>query len=207
MPEKTMRLPFVAAALAVLLHAVPARAEVKVEVVDLQRALNEVDEGRSAKEKLRAEFEQKQRSLDEKKGQFDKLRADLEKQASVLSEQARRERAEELDHRAQELQQTFVQLQQELSVRERDMTRGIFDKMAAIVREIAERDGASVVLDRSTVAYAQESLDITNELVRTYNARHKVAGSAPAAAKKTADAGKKPEAKATPKPAAAKAGN
>jgi outer membrane protein len=199
-----MRIPFAAAAaLALLLHAVPARAEQKIEVVDLQRALNEVDEGRVAKEKLRTEFEQKQKSLDEKKGQFDKLRSELEKQASVLSDQARRERGEDLDRRAQELQSTFVQLQQELSGRERDLTRGIFEKMATLVREIAERDGASVVLDRSTVAFATESLDITNELVRLYNARHKVTGAPPA---KKPEASKKPEAKASPKQAA-KAGN
>lgn len=187
-----MRIPFVAAAVALLLHAVPALAEQKIEVVDLQRALNDVEEGKAAKERLRAEFEQKQKSLDEKKGQFDKLRADFEKQASVLSEQARRERGEDLDRRAQELQSTFVQLQQELSGREREMTRGIFDKMSVLVREIAERDGAAVVLERSTVAFATESLDITNELVRMYNAKHK-AGGAPSAAKK-------PEAKAAPAP-------
>ena len=42
-----MRILAVAATLAVLLHAAPARAEQKLGLVDLQRALNEVDEGKA----------------------------------------------------------------------------------------------------------------------------------------------------------------
>ena len=53
------------------------------------------------------------------------------------------------------------------------MTRGIFDKMAAIVREIAEADGFTMVFERNDagLVYAPPSLDLTNELIRKYNAR------------------------------------
>ncbi len=167
-----------------------AHAQQKVAYVDLQRALNEVEEGKAAKASLKHEFDQKQKMLDGKKSEFEKLRADLEKQAAIMSDQARKERQTELERKGLELQSLFVQLQKELSERERETTRGIFDKMHAIVREIADQEGVSLVVQAEALVYAQPSLDMTNELVRKYNARHKLGG-----AKKSEGA-----AKATPPP-------
>jgi len=187
-----------AAALTVVaaLYAFPAhaRAEQKIAYVDLQRALNEIEEGKAAKANLKREFDQKQKMLDEKKAEFDKLRGEFEKQAMVMSEQARKDRQSELERKGGELQGFFVQLQKDLSEREREATRGIFDKMHAIVREIADAEGVSMVIQAEALVYATPSLDITNELVRKYNARHK-AGAAPAAKKTESGAEKKASAK------------
>ncbi len=163
-----------------------ARAEQKLGYVDLQRALNEVEEGKAAKASLKKDFDEKQKQLDAKKADFDRLQADLEKQAVVMSDAAKKEKGAELDKRARELQGLFVQLQKDLSDRERDATKGIFDRMAGIVREIAEAEGFTVVLEKgSGIVYAPVSLDLTNELIRKYNSRF------PGGAKKTDASGKK----------------
>ena len=46
--------------------ATPSMADGKVAVVDLQRALNEVEEGASAKAALKKEFDAKQKQLDQR---------------------------------------------------------------------------------------------------------------------------------------------
>jgi outer membrane protein len=163
------------AASALLLAAIPrsGHAQQKIAYVDLQRALNEVEEGKSAKASLKKEFEQKQKLLDERKAEFDRLRVDLEKQATVMSDDVRKDRQTDLERKGLELQGFFVQLQKELSEREREVTRGIFDKMHGIVREIADAEGVSMVMTAEALVYAQPSLDLTNELVRKYNARFK----------------------------------
>ena len=192
--------PLAAAALALgSAAAVPtsARAEQKIAFVDLQRALNEVEEGKAAKAALKKEFDQKQKTLDDKKGEFDRARADLEKQAVVMSEEARKEKQGDLERKGIELQGLFVQMQKELSEREREATRGIFERMSAIVREIADQEGVSAVVQAEALVFAAPSLDLTNELVRKYNARHKP-GTASAAAPK------KPDAKPAPKPGSGK---
>ena len=171
-----------AALLALGIAPAPARADQKIAYVDLQRALNEVEDGKVAKANLKREFDQKQKMLDEKKTEFDRLRGELEKQSVVMSDDARKERQTELERKQVELQGLFMQLQKELSDREREVTRGIFDKMHAIVREIADAEGVSMVVQAEALVYATPSLDITNELVRKYNARHK--GGAASSAKK-----------------------
>src|SRR5512138_1446803 len=90
--------------LALALAPAAARPEQKFGVVDLQRAMNEVDEGKAAKALLKRDFDEKQKQLDAKKAEFDKLQADLEKQQVVMSDAAKKERAGELDRRARELQ-------------------------------------------------------------------------------------------------------
>jgi outer membrane protein len=178
------------------LAAGAARAEVKLGVVDLQRALNEVDEGKAAKAVLKHDFDEKQKQIDAKKVEFEKMKAEFDKQSVVMADQAKREKATELDRKALELQQLFMALQKDLSEREREVTRGIFEKMAAIVREIAEADGFTMVLERTDagIVYFPVSLDLTNELIRKYNAKHP-GGAAPAA--KKSDGAKPSPAKAS----------
>ena len=187
-------------ALALALAPAAASAEQKIGYVDLQRALNEVDEGKAAKALLKRDFDEKQKQLDAKKAEFDKLQADFEKQAMVMSEQARKDKGQDLERRSRELQALFVNLQKDLSERERDATRGIFDKMSQIVGEIAEADGFTIVLDKNAgLVYAPASLDLTNELIRKYNVRYPLAskkseaapGKKSNGAKKTEGAGKK----------------
>jgi outer membrane protein len=183
-----------ALALAAALAPVAASAQQKIGFVDLQRALNEVDEGKAAKALLKKDFDEKQKQIDARKTEFEKLQADFEKQATVMSEQARKDKAQDLDRRARELQALFMNLQKDLSERERDATKGIFDRMSQIVSEIAEADGFSMVVERNTgLVYAQPSLDLTNELIRKYNARHPGGGGAKKS--EASASGKKPEPK------------
>ncbi len=178
-----------ALAFAALLAPAPApAADLKIGYVDLQRALNEVEEGKAAKAQLKRDFDQKQKKLDEAQEEFKRLKADFDKQAVVMSEEVRRDKQGTLDRKFSEVQGLFVQLQKDLSEREDVMTRGIFDKMNGIIREIAEAESITLVLERSRggVLYAPPSLDLTNELVRRYNARYK-----PAAGDAKKDAGNK----------------
>ncbi len=204
-----MRHPLILA-MALALAPLAARAEQKIGFVDLQRALNEVDEGKAAKALLKRDFDEKQKQLDARKSEFDRLQSDFEKQAVVMSEQAKRDKGQDLDRRARELQALFMQLQKDLSDREREATRGIFDRMAALVKDIADADGFSIVLEKGAgVVVSPPSLDLTNELIRKYNAKFPGGGekkaASPAAGEKKAAGGQKKAADgSTPAPASKK---
>jgi outer membrane protein len=188
------------AAVALALAPLAARAaDARLGYVDLQRALEVIDEGKVAKAQLKKDFDEKQKQLDQRTDEVKRLDADFQKQSMVLAADAKASKAAEIERKKVEVQQYFVGLQQELAGREREVTRVIFDKMLGVVRELAESEGFIMVLDRNTVLYAPASLDVTNEVVRKYNARF-------GSGKK--DAGKKADApaptKATPAPAPAK---
>jgi outer membrane protein len=171
------------AALALALAFAPAAraAEPRLGYVDLQRALSEVEEGKAAKAILDKESETRQQQLNAKQDELKALQADYDKQQMVLSDQAKKEKTADFNKRMGELQDLYMKLQQELSRRQQEVLGPIADRVKAVMIDIAEGEGLQMVIDRAAVAWAPASLDITNEVIRKYNAKFPAKGGVPAA--------------------------
>jgi outer membrane protein len=155
-----------------LLFAVSARAQgVKIAFVDLQRAYQEVEEGKAVRTRLQQELAQKRTDLDRKRADLEKMKADYDKQAPVLSDDAKRKKQEELQKAFMDAQNGAQQMQQELTNKEQEAMLGINKRMAQIVNEIVDRENFNYVIDKAALLYAPPSADITNEVVRRYNER------------------------------------
>ncbi len=155
-----------------------ASADLKVGYVDLQRALTEVGEGQQAKSKLKTE-------IDKKKAEFEaeqkKLREDgmvLDRQASAMSEEVRVEKMKQLQSRLMTISERGQKLQVEFVEKERAELKKIFDRMDPIVASIAKREALAMVFEKtdSGLVFAEANMDLTNELVRTYNEKFPVKG-------------------------------
>jgi outer membrane protein len=147
-----------------------AHAEDKIAFVDLQRALEETKDGQAAKAKLKSDFDQKQKELDAKQDELKKMKDDFDKKSSLMKDDAKQKMQQDMQQRLMQLQETYARLQGDLQKREAEATRGILAKLSGVVQKIAERDHFVMVLERSSsVVYGQPSLDITNEVIRTYN--------------------------------------
>jgi len=195
-----------AIALALLAPRAVRAADMKIGYVNLQQAVNEVDEGKTAKAALKKEFDQKQKFLDEKQNELKKFKEDFDKQSVVMSDEAKREKQAEFDRKLMETQGVFVQMQKELSEREREIMKGIFDKMEAVIREIADAESFNFVFEQQNAGLivAPKQFDLTGELVRRYNARYKGGGAPAAGDKKKVDDKKPAPAKASSPPASPK---
>lgn len=171
---KTSRSSFIVAA--VLSLAGVAHADIKLGYVDLQRALMEVDEGRSAKTRLQGEVDKKKKDFEAEQGKLRDDKAVLDKQGSMMSEEVRNQKFAELQKRLFELTQKAEKLQVDLADSERKELKKIFEKMDPIIASIAKREELTMVFEKtdSGLVYAPASLDLTNELVRTYNTQFPV---------------------------------
>lgn len=151
------------------LAAPAAAADVKLGYVDLQRALNEVEEGAAAKKALKKEFDEKQKQLDGKQNELKAIKEELDARGSMMKPEVKQEKLADLQKRLMETQQLYVSLQQELSKREADATGEIFKKMGVIMNTMGEGEGYTLIVEKSAVLYAKGALDLTNELIRRYN--------------------------------------
>lgn len=151
--------------------ALPAAAddEMKIGFVDLQRALNEVDEGAIAKANLKKEFDAKQRQLDTKQNELKAMKEEIDARGMMMTPEAKQEKMTQLQQKLGETQQLYVQLQQELSQREAKITGEIFQKMGTILQTMGRDAGYTVIVEKSAVLYAKNHIDLTNELIRRYN--------------------------------------
>ena len=180
---------------AALAFALPAHAEMKIAVVDTQRAVMETEDGLRAQATLKKHFDKRQRELDDKQTSLQKEREDLEKQKDVLSKQALQTRVDKWQKDMSELQAVFVEYNKELQKKQGEMTQPIFQKTMGIIRRLATQSGYDLVVDKQAVPYNRSDLDLTDRVITEYN---QSAGAAPAAP--AAGAG----AKAAPAPAAKK---
>jgi outer membrane protein len=157
--------------LAALGLSTAARADIKLGYVDLQRALQEVGEGRAARDRLKADMEKRKSELESEQNKLRDDKAVLDKQASMMSEEVRNQKFTELQKRLFDLTQRAEKMQAELAQSEQKELKKIFEKMDPIIAAIASREGLTMVFEKtdSGLVFAPASLDLTNELVRTYN--------------------------------------
>ncbi len=163
-----------------------ATAEFKLGVVDFHRALNGVDEGKTAKAKLTKEFEAKKTDLEKRKQKLDKLQteiADLQKKIPAGNPQMaspellEKGRKLETDFRTQleEYSKLMEKNQKEIMEKESGATNEILQKLRVITEELGQKGGYSMILERGAgvLLYASESTDLTEKVIQTYNTRHK----------------------------------
>ena len=159
--------------------ATPALAVTgKFAFVDLQRALEETDDGKKAKAKLKSDFDRKQQALDAKQEELKKMKEAFDKKSQLMKPEALQKEQKDMQDRFVELQTIYQRLQKDLAEKEQTATRGIFTKLQAVVGKIADRDHFDMVLEKNAaVVWGQPSLDITNEVIRMYNAEAGASGS------------------------------
>ena len=152
----------------------PAQAAVPtvrgVAVVDMQKVLNDTKQGQSARKKLEESSKAKQEKLD---GKRKKLEADQGKLKNLSGEKlAAAEESLQKDY--VEMQQIYMTMQQELAAQEGRVLEDIYKNCQSIIGKIAEEKGLDVVIirDETTVLYVEPSLDITDTLVKSYNAKY-----------------------------------
>lgn len=160
------------AALLLSMWAPRIYAQVHIAVVDLQRALNETEDGRRAKARLKRLFKQRQQELDKAQGELKTLKEEFDEQADTLSDSARQERLDAIQKQFVELQSTYVEYQRELAEKEAEMTQEIIARMETILRRIGQEEGYTLILERNEggVIFVPGNLDLTDVVIQRYNA-------------------------------------
>lgn len=159
------------AAAAFSFAAKTVHAEEKIALVSLQKALNEVDEGKNAKAKLKKDFDAKKKQIDDMKTQLQTMSQDLDKQKMVLSQDALKSKTQELQTKYMDLQTKASQYEQELKTQESASAQKILGALRQIVNTISSQDGYTLVIENSTetVLFSKNAVDITAKVISAYN--------------------------------------
>ena len=156
-----------------MVHGVLFGAEQKFGVVDLQDVILKVEDGKRAKAQLQKEVDKKEAELKKEKASIEKLGQDA--QAKYLSEDAKLEKQRELQERIVKYQKEGMDFQTELKKKEQEMTQKITQQVSGIVEEISKEKELTAVfeLNSSGLLYLKESVNLTDEVIKRYNAKAK----------------------------------
>jgi outer membrane protein len=169
-----MRTPFrslvVAAVAAVLsFFGRPAAADMKIAVVDVQRAVMQSEDGMRAQATLKKLFDNRQQELTKRQSDLQKQKEDIDKQGKVLSQQALQKKVDDWQKEMVELQGTFVEYNKELEKKQKELTDPIFERVLGAIKRVAGQESYDLIVDRATVAYSRGDLDLTDRVIQIAN--------------------------------------
>ncbi len=150
-------------------------AEFKVAYVDIQKAVNESNAGKEAKKTITKEVEKFQGLVTGKQKELQTLKEALDKQALMLTADARSSKEKEYQNKLREFQRWGEDTQNEVNQKRLEMERNISIALIKVIQKIGTDEGYTVILEKNEniVLYASKSIDITDRVIKTYDAQKK----------------------------------
>jgi outer membrane protein len=167
----------VAAMLAVGSAAFPARAESKFAFVDVQRALNECDAGKKAKAEFQGRVTTLEARLQRQQNEVQALKDEIEKKGMLMNADERQSKQDQYVAKLKNFERDYKDSKDELQAKDNEMTAKIVHDLAQVIRTLGERDGYTMVMEKGSILWGAPNIDITDQVIRNYNAMHVQIGS------------------------------
>lgn len=149
--------------------AVTASAQVKVAVVNLQRAVLDTAEIKTAQAGLEAKFRPRQEQMDKLQKEIQSLRNQLQTLQGKLTPQAEQDMLTQGKRKEIDLQRTSEDLQADLERERTDILNRAGQHMQEVVKKLAEEKGYDVVIEASSTIYFKAALDITADATAAHD--------------------------------------
>lgn len=162
----------------------------KIGLISIQQAILATGEGKQAMEELQKKYEPRRTQLQRDQDSITQLTDQLQKQGPTLSDEEAGRLRRELDRKQSQFKREQEDAQSDFQADNQEVGNKIGGKMVNIIRDYAQKNGYSVVMDLSqaqgaSIFYAAAGVDITEPIVKLYDQANPVAA-APAAAKPAA---------------------
>jgi outer membrane protein len=142
-----------------------------VALIRMQEAIKDTKDGKKAESTLKKEIEDRQKKLQGEGEKIQKAMEDLRKQGMVMDEKSRAEKEATIQRQVQGFEESKMRNQQEFQKRDQEISEPIIKKLRSIVGEIAKEKSYTLVIDTSSVIYANDQDDITDEVIKRYDSK------------------------------------
>ncbi|HEY1852819.1 MAG TPA: OmpH family outer membrane protein [Candidatus Binataceae bacterium] len=154
----------------------PAHADVKLAYVDIQRALNDCRNGKAAKAEFRGRLQRVQEQLEGEQSEVQRLKDELEKKGPLMQPDQRQSLEEQYSRKLRDFQDDYKSTRESLQEKDNEITGAIVRDLATIVRQIGVKNGYTMVMEKGNLLWATPATDITDDVIRNYDATNAKAG-------------------------------
>jgi outer membrane protein len=168
-----LRLFLVCSALFVMAKA--GCAQVKVAVINLQRAVLESEEIQKVSVVMEAKYKPRQQDLEKIQRDLQGIQQQLQAGAGKLTPQAEADLTSQGQRKQRDFQRMSDDLQADVNAERNDILGKSTQKMGEVVKKLAEEKGYDVVVDVTNTVYFKPALEITAEALAAYNKAYPVA--------------------------------
>ena len=144
---------------------------IKVGIIDLQKCLEESQEGKRVSEILKKKKAVLQTQLDKKQKELLELRKEFEKQAMMLSMDAQEDKRKTIERKTRELEYLLKDLNEEMARAQEKEKRRIFKELGDIIKKMGSEQGFTLIMEKRAggLLYFTESVDLTQKVIVEYN--------------------------------------
>jgi outer membrane protein len=154
-----------------LAAAIPAAAEVKVAVIDVQRVVSESDPGKGTLQKLKAMQDQKLEKGKALQQEMDTLRDQYHKHRFTLSDEKLHDLEKQIEDKGIDLKRFQDDASRELDEARRREFDALEAKIMPIINQLGKEQGFTLIFNKfqSGLVYADDAVDITDEVIHRFN--------------------------------------
>jgi outer membrane protein len=169
----------------------PSAARGTFGLVDMQRVILSVKEGKDELATLKVELDMMQKKFMEKEAELKKMSEDFEQQQSLLTDEAKMKKQKEFQQKYVAAKEEEGQFQKSFKEKEARATQKIAEKAARLVEEMGARSQFEAVFEVRTtgILYMRNKEDITDQVIEAYDHRYGINN----VGKLSQDAGKTPK--------------
>ncbi len=144
-----------------------ASAQLKVAVVNVQKAMLDSEELKKESAAIEAKYKPRQDELQKLQNDLQSIQTQL--QSNKLTQQAAADLQLQGQRKQRDAQRISDDLQAEFDRDRQDILGKAAQKMQDVVKKLAEEKGYDVVVDVSQTLYFKPALDITPDALAAYN--------------------------------------
>jgi len=165
---KFLRICVIASA-AVLLGGVAQARDLKIGVVNMQRAVSETKEGQAAEKRLAKMKDKLQAELDRKMKELSAKQAELAKAWKILKDKERGKRQAEFRKEYEALMKRAADAERTLMQRKTREMLNITKRLSKVIEKLAKRSKYDYIFANAAVLWAPRHVDLTNEVIREFD--------------------------------------
>ena len=145
----------------------------KIGVVNFEKILKESSAGKLTQKQLKAKWTELQKKIDTEKKKVEDMSLALERESLVLSPEKKRDRQRELRDRISDLKKLNADFTEEFQILQSKRINQIQKDVFEISNTLGKEQGFLLIVERKTagVIYMPDQVDITDLVIKTYNAQ------------------------------------
>ncbi len=160
---------------ALAISCVPAFAQTKVAIINIQDAITRSQDGQKRIKELQDKYQPKRQELEGLANEINELRAQLNKGQNTMADDAKRDLARRIQQKERDQQRAVEDASGQFNQEQQEILNQVGGKIMAVIDKQAQENGYSIVLDISSqaspVLYAVNEVNITNAVIEAYDAQ------------------------------------
>ena len=148
-------------------------ATLKIGIIDTQKIMMESKAAKDARGIFLMDVERKRSELHEKQTQVQSQERELREKAKEMSRETLQKKKDELEQDVKELRRLKNDMEEELKKKDVSLTRKLLEEIREIVEAFTKKNKFTVVMEKKAVVAFDEAIDITDQIIKEYDAKKK----------------------------------